>query len=76
MYSKPCMKLFMPSNINRQASQPLSPPVSCRFCVASHVESRVASTHLMIQSWASFQMWSFCCETIAINPELEKSLSN
>ncbi len=41
MYSEPCIKLFMSSNINRQASQLLNPLVACWSYVASHVESHV-----------------------------------
>ncbi len=53
MYSKPCMKLFMPSDITRQASQLLNPPLSCWFYVAFHLESHVLqASHLMIPSWA------------------------
>ncbi len=65
MYSKPCMKLFMPCNINMQASQLLSPPVSCWFYVASHVEGCQHAPH--DPKPGKLSKCVLFCETSAIN---------
>ncbi len=83
LHSKPCMNAIMPSDIKRQASQLLTSPetvwdiFSFSYSLSCGVEFQQCCKHAPHEPKpGKLPKLVLVCETSAINPELEKILTN